>query len=153
MRCYACLGDESLIMWHNCTLQCINSSLAYMWRLVFRRLMSTCSPFELVFGREVHGPLNVLKEGWEAGKRSSESIVSHVFTLREWLESMSELVKEHMGEAQQKQKVWYDHTAKVLLRTSHNKLLAKWLGPYKVICRLGKVNYEVDMPGTRKCST
>ena len=118
------------------------------------------SPFELVFGREVRGPLDVLKEGWEANKRSSESVVAHVLTLRERLESMTELAAEHMREAQEKQKVWYDRNARmrelksndqvlILLPTSHNKLLAKWQGPYKVLRRLGKVNYEVDMPGTR----
>ena len=118
------------------------------------------SPFELVFGREVRGPLDILKEEWEAGKRASESVVSHVLLLRERLESMSELVKEHMSDIQQKQKVWYDRTARmrvlkpndqvlVLLPTTHNKLLAKWQGPYKVIRRLGKVTYEVDIPGAR----
>ena len=113
------------------------------------------SPFELVFGREVCGPVDVLKEGWEANKRSSESVVAHVLTLRERLESMTELAAEHMREAQEKQKVWYDRNARmrelkpndqvlILLPTSHNKLLAKWQGPYKVLRRLGKVNYEVD---------
>ena len=73
---------------------------------------------------------------------------------------MTELAAEHMREAQEKQKVWYDRNARmrklkpndqvlILLPTSHNKLLAKWQGPYKVLRRLGKVNYEVDMPGTR----
>ncbi len=38
------------------------------------------SPFELLYGREVRGPLDVLKETWEADKRSSESVVSHVRT-------------------------------------------------------------------------
>ena len=37
----------------------------------------------------------------------------------------------------------------ILLPTSHNNLLAKWQGPYK-FRSLGKVNYEVDMPGARK---
>ena len=73
---------------------------------------------------------------------------------------MTELAAEQMREAQEKQKVWYDRNARmrelkpndqvlILLPTSHNKLLAKWQGPYKVLRRLGKVNYEVDMPGTR----
>ena len=37
----------------------------------------------------------------------------------------------------------------VLLPTTHNKLLAKWQGPYTVIGRMGKVTYEVDIPASR----
>ena len=118
------------------------------------------SPFELVFGREVRGPLYILKEEWEASKKVSVSVVSHVLHLRERLESMTELVQEHMSEAQQKQKSWYDRTARmrelkpndqvlVLLPTTHNKLLAKWQGPYEVVRRKEKVTYEVSMPGAR----
>ena len=57
-----------------------------------------------MLGREVQGLLDILKEGWEAGKRSgaSESVISHVLSLRERLESMTELVKQHMSETQQK---------------------------------------------------
>ena len=95
------------------------------------------SSFELVLGREVRGPLDILKEGWEASKKASVSVVSYVLPLREQLESMTELVQEHMSEAQQKQKSWYDQTERmrelkpndqvlVLLLTAHNKLLAKW---------------------------
>ena len=92
------------------------------------------SSFELVLGREVRGPLDILKEGWEASKKASVSVVSYVLPLREQLESMTELVQEHMSEAQQKQKSWYDRTERmrelkpndqvlVLLLTAHNKLL------------------------------
>ena len=73
---------------------------------------------------------------------------------------MTELVQEHMSEAQQKQNTWYDQTAwmrelklndqvLVLLPAAHNKLLAKWQGPYKVVRRKGKVTYGVIMPGAR----
>ena len=48
------------------------------------------SPFELVFGREVQGTLDILKEGWETGKRASESVMSHVLSLRERLELISD---------------------------------------------------------------
>ena len=112
-----------------------------------------------MFRREVQGPLDIPKEGWEAGKRARESVISYALSLREHLKSMAGLVKEHMSETQQKQRVWYDRSARmrelqpndpvlVLLPTTHNKLLAKWQGPDKVIHRMGKVTYEVDMPGS-----
>ena len=42
-----------------------------------------------------------------------------------------------------------DDQVLVLLPTTQNKLLAKWQGPYKVVRRMEKVNYEVDIPGAR----
>ncbi len=33
----------------------------------------------------------------------------------------------------------------VLLPTSSNKLLAKWMGPYPLLCKVSPVSYEVDM--------
>ena len=41
------------------------------------------SPFELLYGRPVRGPLDVLREEWESSKRSSESVVSYVLLVRE----------------------------------------------------------------------
>ena len=38
----------------------------------------------------------------------------------------------------------------VLLPTRTEKLLAKWNGPYKVLRKVGRVNYEVEVPGGRK---
>ena len=95
------------------------------------------SPFELVYGRAVRGPLDILRESWEASHRSNESVVSHVLMMREKLAQMSELVQENMKTARQKQKAWYDRNAQerefqpsdqvlVLLPTTTNKLLAQW---------------------------
>ena len=121
------------------------------------QLTTGFSPFELLYGREVRGPLDVLKEEWEAEKRSDESVVSHILAIRERMEEMTEIVSANLKEAQQRQKTWYDQTARerelepgeevlVLLPTSSNKLLAQWQGPYCVIRKMGKVNYEIDMP-------
>uniref|UniRef100_A0A1X7U6I7 Integrase catalytic domain-containing protein n=1 Tax=Amphimedon queenslandica TaxID=400682 RepID=A0A1X7U6I7_AMPQE len=114
------------------------------------------SPFELLFGREVRGHLDVLKEEWEAREKTIESVVSHIIGMQERMQVMSELVKENTEKQQAKQKRWYDRTTRerelspedkvlVLLPTSSNKLLAQWRGPYKIVQRIGKVYYEVQI--------
>ena len=119
------------------------------------------SPFELVYGRQVRGPLDILKETWETSKKSSESIVSYVLSMQEKLSDMSELARENLTKAQKRQKRWYDENARerrfepgdqvlVLLPTETSKLLAQWHGPYPVLRRLSAVNYEVDMFDKKK---
>ena len=46
------------------------------------------SPFELLYGRAVRGPLDVLKQTWEAHKRSDMNVVSHVMLMRERMDWM-----------------------------------------------------------------
>ena len=118
-------------------------------------------PFELLYGRPVHGPLDVLRQTWEGSKKRSDSIISYVIAMRDQLDKMTEIVKENLGRAQTKQKHWYDKAARlrqfkpgdqvlVLLPTETNKLLAGWQGPYQVVKRTGKVNYQIDMHDRRK---
>jgi len=66
------------------------------------------SPFKLLYGKEVRGPLDVLREKWEASKKSKQSVLSHILTVRETLEEMSELMSENVMGAQKCQKLWYD---------------------------------------------
>ena len=119
------------------------------------------SAFELLYGREVRRPLDVLKEEWEAEKRSDESVVSHILAIRERMEEMTEIVSANLKEAQQRQKIWYDQTARkrelepaeemlVLLPTSSNKLLVHWQGAYCVIRKVGKVNIMKQICQTRE---
>ena len=119
------------------------------------------SPFELIYGHQVRGPLDILRETWESSPKSSESIVSHVLSIHDKLDKLRSLVQENLAKAQDYQKAWYDKHARshefhqgdqvlVLLPTSKNKLLAEWQGPYPVIRRIGKVVYEVDMKGHRR---
>ena len=119
------------------------------------------SPFELLYGHHVRGPLDILKESWEASTKSPESVVSYVLTMQERLAAIRDVVHENLQNAQTTQKEWYDRNARnrefqpgdqvlVLLPTSTNKLLAEWCGPYPVIRQLGPVNYEVKMTDRRK---
>ena len=66
------------------------------------------SPFELLDGKPVRGPLDVLRESWEANTKSKESVVSYVLSTRDKLDSMYSLVTENMQQAQKTQKAWYD---------------------------------------------
>ena len=103
----------------------------------------------------------MFKEEWEAEKHSDQSVVSHILAIRERMEATTEIVKDNMKEAQQQQKTWYDKTTRkrelkpgeevlVLLPTSSNKLLARWQGSYRILYKVGKVNYEVEMLNKRK---
>ena len=118
------------------------------------------SPFELLFGRKIRGPLDVIKERWEADHKSSESVVSYILSIQDRIASMADLVGENMQKAQETQKRWYDRNARektlepgekvlVLLPTSSNKLLAQWQGPYTVEKRVSDVTYQV-MSNKRK---
>ena len=90
------------------------------------------SPFELLYGREVRGPLDVLRESWV------------------------EMARENEARAKDQQKKWYDGNARsrkfnegdevllVMLPTSASKLLAQLQGPYTVTRKVGEVSYEVD---------
>ena len=119
------------------------------------------APFELLHGRSVCGPLDLVREVWEADTRSSESVISYVLLMQEKLAKMNELVKENLAQAQSYQKKWYDQNALdrefqtgyqmlVLLPTLSNKLLAQWQGPFPIVKQVGKVNYQVDMGSQRK---
>ena len=120
------------------------------------------SPFELLYGRQVRGPLDVLREAW-AGPETpmTQSLVAHVLEMRNKMEEMTELVWTNMEQAQSQQKTWYDKSARqrilqpgqkvlLLLPTSENKLLARWQGPYEVVWKMGPVTYKIDLPGRRK---
>ena len=70
------------------------------------------SPFELMYGWRIRGPMAVLKEAWESGKSQDASVVAHVMQIREQLKQMTSLVEQNMEKAQDNQKKWYDRNAR-----------------------------------------
>ena len=119
------------------------------------------SPFELLYGWSVQGPLDILSNVWEGSPSSNESVVSHILSMRKKLSQMSKLVNKNLTNAQAKQKQWYDNSARsrkfsmgdqvlVLLPTDTNKLIAQWQGPYQVMKKIGNVNYQIDMHDHQK---
>ncbi|CAM5168724.1 unnamed protein product [Eretmochelys imbricata] len=115
------------------------------------------SPFELLYGRRVRGPLDLMRDEWE-GKATpdGESVVEYVLIFQERLAELMGLARENLARAQRKQKVWYDHTVRarafatgdpvmVLIPVRKNKLQAAWEGPFKVVKQLNEVNYVVEL--------
>ena len=116
------------------------------------------SPFELLYGRWVRGPLDVLREVWTEEEPEKTTEITHLVQMREHLEEMSTLVRANLAGAQQRQKKSYDEKVKVqslevgdevlvLLPTKQNKLQLQWSGPYQVTRRVTTIDYEVKRPG------
>ncbi len=122
------------------------------------------SPFELLYGRQPRGVLDVLRETWEEGPSESKNEIQHVLDLRTKLHTLGQLSMENLLQAQDKQSRLYNRGARlrnftpgdkvlVLLPTSSSKLLAKWQGPFEVTRQVGGLNYEVvrtDRSGARQ---
>ena len=121
------------------------------------------SPFELLYGRAVRGPLQVLRELWDDDLPNPDvrTTYEYVINLSDRLKETCSLAQAELLKAQEVQKSYYDKKAKlrtlqpgqkclVLLPTAHNKLLAQWKGPYEILERASEVNYIVLIDGKRK---
>ena len=58
------------------------SGLLFTYREVLQA-STGFSLFKLLYGRDVRGPLDILKESWEASKKSNESCLLHAIHARE----------------------------------------------------------------------
>ena len=121
------------------------------------------SPFELLYGRIVRGPMQVLKELWtkENVEENVKTSYQYVVDLREKLETGIALAHENLSKAQDRYKRDYDKKAKwrkfkvgdfvlVLLPTDSNKLLMQWQGPFRVEAIVGKNDYKINIRGKEK---
>ncbi|KAM7281314.1 uncharacterized protein ISCGN_006396, partial [Ixodes scapularis] len=68
------------------------------------------SPFELLYGRTVRGPLTILREVWsnEALNEETKTSYSYVMELRDKLEETCKLAHQCLDEAKVKYKAYYD---------------------------------------------
>ena len=118
------------------------------------------TPFELVYGHEVRGPLKLVKEKFLAEK-SETNLLDYVCTFRERLSKACEVARTHLQASQQVMKSHFDKKAKtrnfksgdqvlVLLPIPGEPLKAKFSGPYRVIKMLSNVNVIISTPDRRK---
>ena len=100
------------------------------------------SPFELVFGHTVRGPLKLLKEKWLT-ETSSLNLLDYVSNFKERLYNACKLAQENLKSSQTKMKRWYDKDVRnrvfkpgdkglVFLPLPGHPLQARYYGPYEI---------------------
>ena len=118
------------------------------------------SPFELVFGCTVRGPLKLLKEMWFADD-PPDSLLDQVSSLCYRLISATHLAQQNLKHTQCKMKTWYDKKAKsrsfkvgekvlALLPIPQHPLQARYCGPYVVARKVSNLDYVIGTPDRRK---
>ena len=119
------------------------------------------SPFELVFGHNVRGPLKLLKERWLQIDPPEINLLDYVSKFRTRLMAACKLAHDNLKSAQVKMKRLHDRTARersfktgdkvlVLLPTTGQPLKARYHGPYDVVQKVSSVDYVVKTPDRRK---
>ena len=121
------------------------------------------APFELLYGRTVRGPLQILKQLWtkEIHEPDIKTSYQYVIDLRERLESSMGSAIQALRSSKTRYKKYYDRKARarkfktggkvlILLPTDRNKLLMQWEGPYLVKEALAQNNYKVKVKGREK---
>ena len=119
------------------------------------------SPFELVFGHAVRGPLKLLKEKFLEEVESPLNLLQYVSDFRNRLIKASEVARSNLKQSQGKMKERYDlktenrsfdpgDTVLALLPIPGRPLQARYFGPYTVDKKVSDLNYIINTPGRRK---
>ena len=118
------------------------------------------SPFELLYGRNVRGPMQILRELWSVEETDEHARLTYqyVIDLRERLEKTCKLAQDNVRKLDIKQNAFYDKRARsrkfdvgdkvlLLLPSESNKVLLQWNGPYEVLEVVNAMNYKINVEG------
>ena len=121
------------------------------------------SPFELMFGREVRGPLSALKDSWLTSEHSKQfgSVSQYFEKLQSTLSKVHKIALDNLKVSQGKMKQQYDRKSKVrnfkpgdsvlvFLPISGGSLAAKYSGPYVIKSKVDDLNYIISTPDRRQ---
>ncbi len=119
------------------------------------------SPFELVFGHTVRGPLKLFKEMFLSDGNDCLNLFSYVSDFRTRLSKACDLARTNLKAAQISMKTKFDKKAVsqcfrpgdkvlVLLPVPGHPLQTKYFGPYVVSEKKSEQNYVINTPDRRK---
>lgn len=119
------------------------------------------SPFELLYGRTVRGPMQILRQLWSKEETDAElrTTAEYVVDLRNRLEETCALARDNLKKAADRYAINADMKAVdrqfavgdqvlLLLPMKNNKLEIAWRGPYPILERVGNADYRVRV-GTK----
>lgn len=113
------------------------------------------SPFELLYGRNPRGPLDILKEEWAEPPSQQKDVVTFLTDTYRKLEQAHLSAKSNESAAKEDMAHYYNKRSKmrslkpadlvlVLLPSDTNKLQAQWQGPFPVLEKLSPTTYRVQ---------
>ncbi|XP_070189025.1 uncharacterized protein [Littorina saxatilis] len=121
------------------------------------------SPFELLYGRTVRGPMSVLRNLWteEQVDEQVRTTSEYVVDLRNRIEETCKLARQNLSAAAQKHaEVFNRKTVRrqfqpgdkvlLLLPQKKNKLQLCWQGPFDVLEKKGESDYRIRIYGREK---
>ena len=116
------------------------------------------SPFSLMYGRDVRGPLHFLKTSWIEGEVDGCSVGDWLVSVKAKMSGMSEIVSDRELKAKATMKSFYDRSAAVKAFEEGAMVLVKkpvltgkmdcsWEGPFEIERRVSPVTYALKLPG------
>ena len=119
------------------------------------------SPFELVFGHSVRGPLKLLKEKFLSNDETPLNLLQYVSDFRNRLSRACEVARSNLKTSQGKMKARYDNhvidrkfkpgdKVLALLPIPGRPLQARYFGPYTIDKKTSDLNYIINTSGRRK---
>ena len=121
------------------------------------------SPFSLLFGREVKGPLSLVHSSWLHGECEGVEAGVWLTALKQQMAQMAQVVSQREKLAKTKMKQAFDKSAKektfeigdlVLVRKPglKKKLGDSWDGPFEILEKTSPLNYKIKTPGDSRRS-
>ena len=123
------------------------------------------SPFEMVYGRQLRGPLSLISDEWlkQPGVEQTVTAEKYMEKLKNMLGKVREIAKENISKAQLSVKENFDVKTKAKSRKFQSgelvlayfpivgsPLQSKFHGPYKVVRNVNNNTYIIETPDRKK---
>ena len=121
------------------------------------------SPFELVYGANPRGPMDILKQllckqdidndvrtTYETVVNARDNIIKACQEAKLALQERGDIARHRINKHRRLRQFSVGEQVRVLLPCKHNKLQLAWRGPFSITRKTTDVDYEIEMKGKKK---